>query len=56
MDLEYKKTHTCPNDCVLYRDKFITLKVCPTCGLSWFKKKFYGISIDEKTNGPPTKV
>jgi len=34
MDLEYQKIHACPNDCVLYKEEFASLKVCPTCGLS----------------------
>jgi len=33
MGLEYQKIHACPNDCVLYKDEFASLKVCPTRGL-----------------------
>ena len=55
MGLEYKNIHACLNDCVLYRDEFASLKVCPTCGLSWFKKKI-NESGDEDKDGPPTKV
>nr|KYP43362.1 hypothetical protein KK1_035209 [Cajanus cajan] len=46
MGLEYKKIHTCLNDCVLYTNDFATLKVCLTCGLSRFKKKTDGSSAD----------
>ena len=56
MGLEYQKIHACPNDCVLYRDEFASLKACPTCGLSWFKKKIDGNSGDEDKDGPPAKV
>jgi len=28
-----------PNDYVLYKDEFATLRVCPICGLSQYKKK-----------------
>ncbi|XP_020204470.1 uncharacterized protein LOC109789845 [Cajanus cajan] len=56
MGLEYKKIHACPNDCVLYTNNFATLKVCPTCGLSRFKKKTDGSSGEEEIKGPPTKV
>jgi len=56
MGLEYQKIHACPNDCVLYRDEFASLKACPTCGLSQFKKKIDGNSGDEDKDGPPTKV
>ena len=38
MGLEYQKIHACPNDCVLYKDEFASLKACPTYGLSQFKK------------------
>jgi len=55
MGFEYEKIHACPNDCVLYRDAFASLKVCPTCGLSRLKKKIDG-SGDEDKDGPPTKV
>ena len=53
--LENQKIHSCPNDCVLYRDEFASLKVCPTCGLSLFKKKI-DESGDEDKDGPPAKV
>ena len=54
--LKYQKIHACLNDCVLYRDEFASLKVCPTCGLSRFKKKIDGNSGDEDKDGPPAKV
>nr|KYP73752.1 hypothetical protein KK1_006402 [Cajanus cajan] len=56
MSLEYKKIHACPNNCVLYTNNFTTLKVCPTCGLSRFKKKTDGSSGEEEIEGPPAKV
>jgi len=55
MSLKYQKIHTCPNDCVLYRDEFASLKVCSTCGLSQFKKKIVE-SGDEDKDGSPAKV
>jgi len=33
------KENACLNDCALYNNEFVTLRVCPTCELSWFKKK-----------------
>lgn len=51
-----KKIHACPDDCVLYIYEFVSLKVCPTCGSSLFKKKLDGNSVDENTNGSPLKV
>jgi len=56
MSLEYKKIHAYPNDCVLYGDEFVALKVYPTCGLSLFKKKVDGNNVGEEMNGPPAKV
>nr|KYP31792.1 hypothetical protein KK1_047711 [Cajanus cajan]KYP31793.1 hypothetical protein KK1_047712 [Cajanus cajan] len=56
MGLEYKKIHACSNDYVLYTNDFATLKVCPTCGLSRFKKKIDASSREEEIEGPPAKV
>jgi len=56
MGLEYQKIHACPNDCVLYKEEFASLKACPTCGLLQFKKKIDGNSGDEYKDGPPAKM
>ncbi|WVY97894.1 hypothetical protein V8G54_030045 [Vigna mungo] len=55
MGLEYQKIHACPNDCVLYIKEFASLKYCPTCGLSRFKKKF-DKDTEEGNHGAPGKV
>jgi len=34
MGMEYKKIHSCPNDCILYRNEYGNLRRCPRCGLS----------------------
>lgn len=52
MGLEYM-IHACPNDYVLYSNESAALKVCPTYGLLWFKKKVDGHSVDEEIDGPP---
>jgi len=52
MCLEYNKMHTYPNDCVLYGDEFVALKVCPTCELSQLKKKPVGSSDKEEIEDP----
>jgi len=36
MGMEYKKIHTRPNDCILYRKDFELLKNCPRCELSHY--------------------
>jgi len=56
MSLEYKKIHTCPNDFVLNKDKFASLKAFPTCGLSRFKNKIDGNNGDENTYCHLSKV
>ena len=35
--LEYQRIHACPNDCLLYRNEFMDMRFCPTCGLSRYK-------------------
>jgi len=32
MDMEYRRIHACPNDCILYIKEFEDLKKCPKCG------------------------
>ncbi|WVY94595.1 hypothetical protein V8G54_033683 [Vigna mungo] len=56
MGLEYQKIHACPNDCVLYIKEFASLKYCPTCGLSRFKKKSDKNTGEEGNDGAPGKV
>ena len=61
MGLEIERIHACPNDCVLYRNEYEAMQVCPKCGVSRYKRK------DKKTGdcitgkkarmkGPPAKV
>jgi len=58
MGMEYKKIHSYPNDCILYRYEYEDLRRCPKCGLSRYKVKVcQNDEIDEFTNeGPPAKV
>ena len=35
--MEYQKIHACPNDCILYRNKYAEMRTCPTCGVSCYK-------------------
>ena len=37
LGMEYEKIHACPNDCILYRNKFQDASSCPTCGMSRWK-------------------
>ena len=50
MGMEYKKMHSCPNDCILYRNEYKDLRRCPRCGLSRYKVKVgQNDEIDEFT-------
>jgi len=58
MGMEYKKIHSCPNDCILYRNEYEDLRRCLRCGLSCYKVKVgQNDEIDEFTKeDPPAKV
>ena len=56
MGMEYKKIHACPNDCILFRNEFETLKKCPICGLSRYKVKDNDFDCDDSSKRPPAKV
>ena len=46
MGLQYEKIHACPKDCILFRNEHESLKTCPICNASQYKKK----------EGVPTKI
>ena len=58
MGMEYRKMHSCPNDCILYKKEYKDLRRCPRCDLSHYKVKVgQNDDIDEFTKeGPHTKV
>jgi len=31
MGMEYKKIHSCPSDCILYKNEYGNLRRCPKC-------------------------
>ena len=39
MGMEYKKIHTCPNDCILYIHEFEEMQKCSRCRVSGYKVK-----------------
>ena len=39
MGMECQKIHSCPNDCVLYKNEYADLSKCPKCETSRYKKK-----------------
>jgi len=53
--MKYRKTHACPNDCILYRKEFKGLHKCPKCEVLRYNVKDDGDEYDMK-KGPPAKV
>ncbi|XP_056683319.1 uncharacterized protein [Spinacia oleracea] len=39
MGMSYERIHACRNDCILYRKEYASLKRCPECNVSRYKKK-----------------
>ncbi|KAL4563659.1 hypothetical protein LXL04_027704 [Taraxacum kok-saghyz] len=57
MGLEVERIDACPNDCMLYRDKYADLDKCVTCGTSRYKKKNETeVNNNVKKNAPAAKV
>ncbi|MCH86656.1 hypothetical protein A2U01_0007515, partial [Trifolium medium] len=61
LGLGYEKIHACPNDCILYRDKYVKDQVCPKCGTSRWKTTnedvpTNGIETFEKRKNIPAKI
>ena len=57
MVMEYQKIHAYLNDFILYRNQFVEMHKCPTCGVSRYKVKDGETSDDvTKNNKHPTKV
>jgi len=55
--MKYQKIHACPNDCILYRNEIVEMRICLTCGVSRYKVNDGGCSDDAAiTNSHPTKV
>ncbi|KAL4568462.1 hypothetical protein LXL04_024075 [Taraxacum kok-saghyz] len=54
MGMEVERIHTCPTDCMLYRNQYADLHNCITCGTSRYKRK-NPISENSSTSkkGPP---
>ncbi|KAL4554337.1 hypothetical protein LXL04_039558 [Taraxacum kok-saghyz] len=55
--LEIERIHTCPNHCILYRNKHANLHECVTCGTSrYLRGKQTEYNSDVTKNGPPAKL
>ena len=55
--MDYQKIHVCPNDCILYKNEFVKMCNCPTCGVSCYKVNNGKYSNDATINNShPTKV
>ena len=47
--MKYQKIHACPNDCILYRNEIVEMRICLTCGVSRYK-----INDEACSNGAST--
>ena len=57
MGVEYQKIHVCHNDYILYRNQFVEMCKCQTCGISHYKVNDDECSDDATTNNSrPAKV
>ena len=55
LGMNVKKIHACPNNCVLFRNEYEHLHMCPKCGASRFKQEENN-SFTNNTKRPPVKV
>ena len=46
--MDYTKIHACPNDCVLFRNEYEHLRVCPKCGAKRFREDLVGEAVPAK--------
>ena len=53
LGMQYEKIHTCPNDCILYRNANKDVNVCPNCFESRWK---IPIGSNNPKVGMPAKV
>ncbi|KAL4591741.1 hypothetical protein LXL04_004712 [Taraxacum kok-saghyz] len=57
MGMEIERIHACPNDCILYRNEYVDLHECVTCGTSQYKRKNDAEKNEDVTkSGPPAKL
>ena len=57
VSMEYQKIHACSDEYIMYRNQFVEICNCPTCGVSRYKVNDGECSDDVATNNNcPTKV
>ncbi|XP_073224845.1 uncharacterized protein [Cicer arietinum] len=61
LGLGYEKIHACPNDCILYWDKYAKYEVCPKCSTSRWKTtnedvQGNGMETSERRKKIPAKI
>ena len=58
LGMEVERIHACPNDCILYRNEYTNMHVCPVCNASRYKRKNQSDDDEriEVKKGPPAKV
>ena len=52
LGLKYEKTHSCPNDCMLYRGEYADREICKRCNTSRYKLNGKGKNKKKK----PAKI
>ena len=50
--MDYTKIHACPNDCVLFRNEYEHLHICPKCGAKRFREDLVGRGSPRKGSSP----
>ena len=48
LGIEYKKIHSCKNDCILYRDEYQNKVECPICKDKRYHTNVQGPTIPKK--------
>jgi hypothetical protein len=52
LGVEYISYHTCPNDCILYRNKYADKEICLECG----HDRYHKYKNKGKAHGPPHNI
>jgi hypothetical protein len=56
LGLEVEKTHTCQNDCMLFRNEDAMLEECHVCGTSRYKRNDKNINEDDMGENKKVKI
>ncbi|MCO5566700.1 hypothetical protein L7F22_020378 [Adiantum nelumboides] len=48
LEMDYDKIHACPNDCILFRNEYANLLLCPKCGAKRYREDTQGTEVPAK--------